>query len=37
VGVLGASELGYPVYRRLGFQEYCSIGIYEWRAPSAEG
>jgi GNAT superfamily N-acetyltransferase len=33
VGVLGASELGYSVYQRLGFQEYCRIGIYEWRAP----
>jgi GNAT superfamily N-acetyltransferase len=33
VGVLGASELGYSVYQRLGFQECCRIGIYEWRAP----
>lgn len=30
VGVLGSSEMGYPVYRRLGFQEYCRIGLYEW-------
>ena len=35
VGVLGASELGYSVYQRLGFQECCRIGIYEWRSPSA--
>jgi len=30
IGVLGASSLGYPVYQRLGFHEYCTIGIYEW-------
>ncbi len=29
-GVLGSSEMGYPVYRRLGFVEYCRIGLYEW-------
>jgi GNAT superfamily N-acetyltransferase len=34
VGVLGASELGHSVYQRLGFQEYCRIGIYQWRSPS---
>jgi GNAT superfamily N-acetyltransferase len=31
VGVLGSSEMGYPVYRWLGFEEYCRIGLYEWR------
>jgi GNAT superfamily N-acetyltransferase len=31
VGVLGSSEMGYPVYQRLGFEEYCRIGLYEWR------
>ena len=37
IGVLGSSEAGYSVYRRLGFQEYCTIGIYEWRAlPTTE-
>jgi GNAT superfamily N-acetyltransferase len=35
VGVLGASEAGYSVYRRLGFREYCRLGIYEWRSPTA--
>lgn len=30
VGVLGSSEMGYPVYRRLGLEEYCRIGLYEW-------
>ena len=31
IGVLGSSEMGYGVYRRLGFREYCRIGLYEWR------
>jgi GNAT superfamily N-acetyltransferase len=31
IGVLGSSQMGYPVYRRLGFEEYCRIGLYEWR------
>jgi hypothetical protein len=31
VGVLGSSEMGYGVYRGLGFIEYCRIGLYEWR------
>jgi GNAT superfamily N-acetyltransferase len=30
IGVLGSSAMGYRVYRRLGFVEYCRIGIYEW-------
>jgi len=33
VGVLGSSDMGYPVYRRIEFAEYCRIGIYEWHAP----
>lgn len=33
VGVLGASEPGYRVYKRIGFEEYCQIGIYEWHLP----
>jgi GNAT superfamily N-acetyltransferase len=37
VGVLGSSEMGYPVYRRLGFQEYCRIGLYEWHPPMPAG
>jgi GNAT superfamily N-acetyltransferase len=35
VGVLGSSEMGYPVYRRLGFEEYCRIGLYEWHPGQA--
>jgi ribosomal protein S18 acetylase RimI-like enzyme len=31
VDVLGSSEMGYSVYRSLGFEEYCRIGLYEWR------
>jgi hypothetical protein len=31
IGVLGSSEMGYPVYRRLGFEERCRIGLYEWK------
>ena len=31
IGVLTSSEMGYPVYRRLGFVEHCRIGLYEWR------
>ncbi len=30
LSVLGSSEMGYPVYRRLGFEEYCRICLYEW-------
>jgi GNAT superfamily N-acetyltransferase len=31
VAVLGSSEMGYSTYRRLGFEEHCRIGLYEWR------
>jgi ribosomal protein S18 acetylase RimI-like enzyme len=30
LGVLQSSKLGYPLYRRLGFQDYCRIAIYLW-------
>ena len=26
-----AVEMGYGVYRRLGFEERCRIGLYEWQ------
>ena len=31
IGVLTSSEMGYSVYRRLGFAEHCRIGFYKWR------
>jgi hypothetical protein len=30
-GVLGPSEIGCSVYRKLGFVDFCRIGLYEWR------
>ena len=30
LGILQSSKMGYPLYRRLGFQDYCQIGIYLW-------
>jgi GNAT superfamily N-acetyltransferase len=29
--ILQATEMGSSVYRKLGFQKYCDIGIYDWR------
>jgi ribosomal protein S18 acetylase RimI-like enzyme len=34
-GILQASEMGFPVYRSLGFKEYCRISSYIWRARSS--
>ncbi|HLW00719.1 MAG TPA: GNAT family N-acetyltransferase [Ktedonobacterales bacterium] len=30
IGALEASPMGEPVYRRLGFEEYCRFMAYEW-------
>lgn len=30
VGVIHASPMGRGVYQRIGFKQYCNIGIYQW-------
>ena len=37
LGILQSSKMGYPLYRRLGFEEYCRIGIYHWSAEAESG
>jgi len=32
--VLHASEMGQPVYERLGFKTICATGLYRWRSAS---
>lgn len=38
-GVLQSSEMGYPVYQRLGFQKLCQIDHFYWstQTPSVDG
>ncbi len=31
VGILHASEMGYPVYLNMGFKEYCRVNAYIWQ------
>lgn len=31
VATLTATEMGEPVYRRLGFERFCDVSIYRWR------
>jgi len=30
VGTLQASDMGYPIYRKLGFQDVCQYNLYIW-------
>ncbi|MHC4434723.1 MAG: GNAT family N-acetyltransferase [Planctomycetota bacterium] len=30
VGILQSSEMGFSVYRKIGFREYCKISTYVW-------
>jgi GNAT superfamily N-acetyltransferase len=30
IGILHSTRMGYNVYRRLGFEEYCQLGLYAW-------
>jgi GNAT superfamily N-acetyltransferase len=34
-GILHSTEVGYKVYLRLGFQEYCKLGLYVWTGGGA--
>ncbi len=36
VGVLGASPMGYGVYRRLGFEQYCVLQSHTWDPADGE-
>ena len=32
IGVLQSSELGFPVYRRMGFEQVCQVEHFYWKA-----
>jgi ribosomal protein S18 acetylase RimI-like enzyme len=29
--VLQSSEMGYPVYRAIGFEDVCALRLYDWK------
>lgn len=31
VGILQSSEMGYSVYEKIGFREYCKLNIFTWQ------
>jgi ribosomal protein S18 acetylase RimI-like enzyme len=37
VGILHSSQMGFNVYRRLGFQEYCKVSQYVWTSETEHG
>lgn len=32
VGVLVSSDMGFSVYQKIGFRQYCAVGLYRWAA-----
>ncbi len=36
VGTLQASQMGFNVYHRIGFREYCKIGLYVWKSEAEQ-
>jgi GNAT superfamily N-acetyltransferase len=36
VAVLGASEMGYGVYKKVGFREYCKASFYVWKSDTEQ-
>jgi GNAT superfamily N-acetyltransferase len=34
IGTLQSSEMGVNIYRQIGFQEYCKMGLYLWAGES---
>ncbi len=37
VAILHASEMGFSVYHKIGFREYCKIGHYVWTGETEQG
>jgi predicted GNAT family acetyltransferase len=37
VGILQSSSQGFPVYRRMGFEQVCVLHYYAWQAGAASG